>query len=180
MTTNYSFEDIFQQNERRIHNQIHKLNIHDPHQEFFQEGLCAMWNAYETYNPDKGTLATYFNYTIRNRLIDILRKQSRYTEQVQKYVQENTTERTAPSSSSPASPTLLDNSSFWKQVQSHLTTNQWKWLYYAVIDGMPLKDLATQENTTVDAVKSWSKQVRKKLRNTEFRGLLLMAMHGKD
>lgn len=178
MTTQYSFEDIFQQNERRIHYQIHKLNIHDPHQEYFQEGLCAMWNAYETYDPDKGPLATYFNYTIRNRLIDLLRKQNRSTEQAQIYLQENTTERTAPLSSSLDNLNLLDNSSFWQQIQSQLTTNQWKWLYYAVIDGMPLKDLATQERTTVDAVKSWSKQVRKKLRNTDFRKLLLMAMHG--
>ncbi|WP_404451957.1 sigma-70 family RNA polymerase sigma factor [Virgibacillus necropolis] len=176
MTTPYTFEEIFQQNERRIHYQIHKLNLHDPHQEYFQEGLCAMWNAYETYNPDKGPLSTYFNYTIRNRLIDLLRKQSRFTEKIQTYLQKNTTEIAATPSSSLDNPTLLDNPLFCKQVKSQLTANQWKWLYYAVIEGMPLKDLAIQENTTVDTVKGWSKQVRKKLRNSEVREQILEAL----
>lgn len=44
-----TFEDIFKQNERRIHYHIHRLNIRDSQQEFYQEGLVAMWNAYETY-----------------------------------------------------------------------------------------------------------------------------------
>ncbi|MGG4181292.1 sigma-70 family RNA polymerase sigma factor [Virgibacillus pantothenticus] len=72
-----TFEEIVKQNERRIYYQLHKLNIRDPHQEFYQEGLVAMWNAYETYQPDKGPMATYFNYTIRNRLIDLIRKKGR-------------------------------------------------------------------------------------------------------
>ncbi|WP_115771586.1 sigma factor [Oceanobacillus arenosus] len=66
MTKNtFTFEDFFQQNERRIHYYLHKLNIRDPHQEFFQERMIAMWNAYENYEPDKGPLSTYFNFTIR-------------------------------------------------------------------------------------------------------------------
>src|SRR5699024_8829069 len=46
-------------------------------QEYFQEGLVALWKAYETYQPDQGPMSTYFNYQIRNRLIDLIRKQSR-------------------------------------------------------------------------------------------------------
>ncbi|MFD0954033.1 sigma factor [Virgibacillus natechei] len=42
--------------------------------EFYQEGLCAMWDAYQTYQPDKGSFGTYFNYMIRNRIIDLMRK----------------------------------------------------------------------------------------------------------
>ncbi|WP_343032895.1 sigma factor [Virgibacillus doumboii] len=50
------------------------MNIQDPHQEYYQEGLVAMWNAYENYQPDNGPLSTYFNYIIRNRVIDLPRK----------------------------------------------------------------------------------------------------------
>ncbi|WP_255695068.1 hypothetical protein [Virgibacillus salidurans] len=39
---NVTLEDIFKQNEKRIHYHIHKLNIRDPHQEFYTEGLVAM------------------------------------------------------------------------------------------------------------------------------------------
>ncbi|MDY0395881.1 sigma-70 family RNA polymerase sigma factor [Virgibacillus halophilus] len=84
-----SFEEIYEQNKRRIYYQIHKMNISDPYHDFFQEGLCALWNAYETYNPDKGTMATYFNYTIRNRLIDKIRKDSRMKEKEQIIIAEN-------------------------------------------------------------------------------------------
>src|SRR5699024_11256212 len=42
--------------------------------EFYQKGLVAMWRAYETYQPDKGVLSTYFNYSIRHRLIDLIQK----------------------------------------------------------------------------------------------------------
>ncbi|MBP1970759.1 DNA-directed RNA polymerase specialized sigma24 family protein [Virgibacillus natechei] len=68
----FSFEEIFKQNERRIQYHLRQLRIQDPHQEFYQEGLRAMMMAYETYHPDEGPFATYFNVMIRNRLIDLL------------------------------------------------------------------------------------------------------------
>lgn len=46
-----SFETIFLQNKRQTYYQMHKLNINDPTGEFYQEGLCALWNAHETYQP---------------------------------------------------------------------------------------------------------------------------------
>ena len=68
-----SFEQIVKQNERRVQYYIHKLNVRDPHQKFYRKELIAMWNAYEEHSPDNGPLATYFNYTIKNRLIDLTR-----------------------------------------------------------------------------------------------------------
>ncbi|WP_077329048.1 sigma-70 family RNA polymerase sigma factor [Virgibacillus siamensis] len=94
MDNRIAFEEIFEQNKRRIHYHIHKLNINDPHDEFFQEGLIAMWNAYETYQPDKGAMATYFNYTIRNRLIDRIRKEASHQNTQEKAIQEHLTQVT--------------------------------------------------------------------------------------
>src|SRR5699024_12583704 len=85
----YSFEEIYEQNKRRIHYHIHKLNIRDPHQDFFQEGLVALWNAYETHEQDKGPMATYFNYTIRNRLIDKVRQESRQVNNKEKFIHQH-------------------------------------------------------------------------------------------
>ncbi|MEC5425299.1 sigma-70 family RNA polymerase sigma factor [Virgibacillus sp. C22-A2] len=183
MTNQHTFEDFYQQNKRRIHYQIHKLNIHDPHKEYFQEGLCAMWNAYQTYQPDKGVLSTYFNYTIRNRIIDLLRQQNNYLKHIQTSFQDNTIESLNSSNnpillSSQIHTTFLDNSPLWKQIKSQLTLNQWKWIYYAVIVGMSLKQLSIQENTTVEAVKSWARQARKKLNNPEFQNQLLELLQG--
>ncbi|HLS07975.1 sigma-70 family RNA polymerase sigma factor [Lentibacillus sp.] len=84
-----TFDEIFKQNERRIHYYIHRLNIRDPHQEYYQEGLVAMWDAYEKYQPDKGPMATYFNYIIRNRMIDLMRKQNKEKEKAAHYAKEH-------------------------------------------------------------------------------------------
>ena len=168
-----TFEEILKQNERRIYYYIHKLNVKDPYQEFYQEGLVAMWNAYKTYHPDKGSLATYFNYMIRHRMIDLLRKKKReqqtdeliFQEEKQKIDLGNHTRKQDIS-------TLIHDQTdipitdiyFWKHVKSNLTTNQWKWVYYYIIEDMTIKEITIIEGVSVEAVKSWGRQARKKLR----------------
>ncbi|WP_010530110.1 sigma-70 family RNA polymerase sigma factor [Lentibacillus jeotgali] len=179
MDNRITFDEIFEQNRQRINYQIHKLNIRDPHQEFFQEGLVAMWNAYETYQPDKGPMATYFNYMIRNRLIDCIRKETRQTETEHRSNQEQKTQLTTGNYHRHQSETIyplvneyhfpLKDPSLWNHLKSRLTDNQWKWVQYHIIEDKPYKDIAKAENTTVDAVKSWGKQVKKKLKDPQFR-----------
>lgn len=50
-----TFEEIFEQNKRRIRYHIHRLNIQDPPQECFQVGTNALWQVYEKYQPDRQT-----------------------------------------------------------------------------------------------------------------------------
>lgn len=173
-----SFEEIFAQNKRRIHYQIHKMNISDPHQDFFQEGLCALWNAYETYNPDKGPMATYFNFAIRNRLIDKIRKETRTVEKEQTVVEAKKTQlddgnhkkqNETPQLLPDRSGVELNDNQLWKALQKNLTEKQWKWIKLYIIEEIPLKEIARMENTTTEAVKSWGKQTRSKLRSKEFR-----------
>ena len=75
------FEEILKQNERRIYYHMHRLGIRD----FYAGGLFALWMAYKKYEPDKGPLATYFNFMIRNRLIDKIRQESRVQENKERY-----------------------------------------------------------------------------------------------
>lgn len=74
LISNEKFEEIVAQNKRRTYYQLQRLNLRDPHQEYFQEGLCALWSAYIKYEPDKGPMATYFNYAIRHHLLTHIRK----------------------------------------------------------------------------------------------------------
>ncbi|HLR81019.1 MAG TPA: sigma-70 family RNA polymerase sigma factor [Bacillota bacterium] len=173
-----TFEDVFKQNERRIHYHIHRLNLRDPHQEYFQEGLVALWKAYETYQPDQGPMSTYFNYQIRNRLIDLIRKQSRAEKIKAKLIthhtlhMENGNRRRRQENHYPimnrTHPETTDKE-LWQHLQIHLTDKQWKWVNWFIIHDMSVKAIAHQENTTEDAVKSWGRQVRKKLRDETFR-----------
>ncbi|OZU90692.1 hypothetical protein CIL03_05380 [Virgibacillus indicus] len=174
----FTFEEIFKQNERRIHYYIHRLHIRDSNEDFYTEGLFALWNAYKSYQPDKGPMATYFNFMIRNRMIDLIRKETKAVEKVENYITQNKPQfndgnyRRGNENSIPInnfSEALPVDNNLWEQLRENLTPNQWKWVYYYILEGMPLKDIANLEGVTVDAVKSWAKQARAKLRKEEFR-----------
>lgn len=163
------FEEVFEQNEKRIHYHIHRLGIRDPNQEFYSEGLYTMWLAYQKYNPNKGPLGTYFNYTIRNRLIDMLRKETREQEK-KAYVEEKEKQRMdgaaeeqkCAAGKTPGSD--VEVREMWQEVKAQLTAKQWDWVYYYIIQDMSLKEIAEKKGVSVEAVKSWGKEARKKLR----------------
>ncbi|WP_371817586.1 sigma factor [Virgibacillus sp. MSJ-26] len=173
MTERYDLKlrDLLMKNKQRIYYQLHTLSINDTHQEYYQEGLVAMWNAYRTYHADKGLLATYFNYTIRYRLIDLLCQENRHKEKKKQYLQHMMSEMdkrnflyfhsTCCVLKSQHS-TLLDTLK-WLNVKANLTENQWKWVKYYMIEGFSIRNIAAQENVSTDAVKSWGRDVRKKL-----------------
>lgn len=163
----FTFEEIVEQNERRIHYHLHKLNIRDPHKEFYQEGLIAMWSAYKNYQPDKGPLATYFNYIIRNRLIDLIRKDSRRLAREELASSEEEavfeTEIYHKGSSPEAAESAYDEA-LWQRVSSLLTEKQWKWVRYYILEERSQKEIAEIEGVSVEAVKGWAKEAKRKLR----------------
>src|SRR5699024_4259292 len=55
----------------------------------------------------------------------------------------------------------------WKYVKLKLTANQWKWVQGHIIEGMTLREIARQEGVSIEAVKSWARQAKKKLRDDE-------------
>ncbi|MFD1361320.1 sigma factor [Lentibacillus salinarum] len=73
---NVTFEDFFKQNERRFRYQRHRLRVEERHQDLYQDGLGPIWNSDRKCKPDKGPMATYFNYMIRNRIIDLIHKET--------------------------------------------------------------------------------------------------------
>ncbi|WP_156290681.1 sigma-70 family RNA polymerase sigma factor [Oceanobacillus salinisoli] len=167
----FTFEEIFKQNENRIHFHIHQLGIRDPAREFYTEGLYAMWLAYKKYEPEKGPLSTYFNYTIRNRLIDLLRKKLTDEQQQDDYIQkEKSTLSNGNHYGDSKLPVMdwsdikVEDEKLWEQAFSKLSEKQRKWVYYYIIRDMSLKEIAKQEGTSVEAVKDWGKQARKKLK----------------
>lgn len=167
--SNFSFEEILEQNRKRIHFYIHRLGIHDPNGEFYSEGIYALWTAYKEYEPDRGPLATYFNYIIRNRLIDKIRKNAREIELKMAYVEKekqrvNIQVSNIINNGSGDSNIAILQDEFWQEVKIKLTENQWNWVYYHIILDLPLKVIANKKNISIEAVKSWGKEARKKLR----------------
>lgn len=170
-----NFETFFHTHERRIYYQMNRLNIpYHLHEEFYTEGLIALWKAYETFDPDQGNLGTYLNYRIRYRLLDHLRKRIRTDENNEKLL-ENTKVATDDGNRHRASgmPITdkqgipLSKEPFWHEVKSHLTDNQWKWVKYFIIAELTIKEIMEIENVTADAVKGWGSRARKRLRDKD-------------
>lgn len=146
--------------------------MNDPHNEYYQEGLCAMWSAYENYQADKGTMATYFNFVIRNRLIDLNRREKNkklsdelMVRAIREQLHDGNKRHNGEATHHviPIMKNIENNPELWQQIKSLLTENQWKWVHYHIMLDMAIKDIALQENTTIDAVKGWGRLARKKL-----------------
>jgi len=171
MQKTYTFEEIFHQNQRRIHYHIHQLKIQDPHQEFYQIGLTSLCEAYTKYQPSKGPMSTYFNCIIRNRLIDHIRQQNRNRFLVEDYLSSIQQNYLNEHHSLPDYD-LSEINPLYLKLKSFLSDNQWNWLFHCVLHDLSQKELAELKHTTVDAVKGWAKEAKKKLRKPEIKNLL--------
>ena len=123
-------------------------------------------------------MGTYFNFMIRNRLIDLMRKEIRTQETTEEIVSATSTlltegnqqKRSGRNTTLPTrSDISLQDEPLWQKLKQHLTTNQWLWVRCFVVEEMSIKEIATQEKTTIDAVKGWARQARRKLRDEQFR-----------
>lgn len=77
------FEHVFMEYKKMIHHLIHKYHIQDPQGEFFQEGMIALWDAYQRYG-DRDTFGKMAYITIRSRLIDLIRKKNRRADKMKR------------------------------------------------------------------------------------------------
>jgi|SRR5690625_2973819 len=171
-----SFDIVFHQHKKRIYYYLHQLNIpYKLHDEFYAEGLIALWEAYEQYDPSKGNLTTYLNYRIRFKMIDLIRKKERKKQAHESYLEAQKQILMTGNRDRGANFPLLDytdsidirDEQFWQYIRNQLTDRQWKWVYYYVILGYSLREIAERENVTIEAVKGWAKMTRKKLKQDE-------------
>jgi len=171
------FNELFQVHERRIYFQIQRLNIpRDLYDEFYAEGILALWQAYKRYDAEKGEVGTFINYQIRFRLIDLIRKRTREQEVLEAAVQEGIIQIDDGNRHSETGLPIvnkcgitLENKAFWEEVRKGLTPKQWKWVHYFVIANLSIKEIMEIEDVSADAVKSWAREVRRKLRDEEMR-----------
>lgn len=167
------FEHIFHQHKNRIYYYLHYLNIpYQLHDEFYAEGMVALWQAYEQYDSSKGNLTTFLNYQIRFKLIDLIRKKEREQRAIEKMRENEQIKQTTGNRNRGKNYPLLvhantikiHDESLWHELREKLTERQWKWVYYFIILDLSLREIADKENVTVDAVKGWAKMTRQTLR----------------
>ena len=76
------FEDVLTQYEPMISASMRKLNIYRDHDSFRQAGRVALWQAWTRYEEGKGHFAPFASISIRGAMLDLLKKEVRFEENV--------------------------------------------------------------------------------------------------
>ncbi len=177
----WELEDFIEQNQRRVYYQMARLQIDEKEGDYFQEGLVAMWRAYENYNPDKGPLTTYMNFQIRNRLVDVFRQsiaERKYFEQLGiqfkgemqsgNYMDGNKIPSEKEGESNPQKIIAQINENDFSELTAVLSEKQKVWFGYAIVEGLSNREIAEKEQVSLEAVKSWAKSAKRKLRSMDW------------
>ncbi|MDF2946596.1 MAG: hypothetical protein K0S51_1275 [Bacillales bacterium] len=74
-----SFEMVVNQYTPMIHQIINKCRIYKDRDMYFQEGLIALWNAFNNFNEEKGAFCTYAYTIIYGHIRNVLSKENRFS-----------------------------------------------------------------------------------------------------
>src|SRR5699024_5904783 len=113
----------------------------------------------------------FLNYQIRYRLIDLQRRKIRYSQVVEEANAEEKLKIDNGNRCRKTNNLLLDtvgieikDKAFWNEIQNRLSDKQWKWVKYFIIADLTIQEIMEIENVSDTAVKSWGREVRRKLR----------------
>ncbi len=142
-----------------IYSIIQRLSIYKNKEEFYQIGLVGLWEASQKYDENIGTFHTFAYKIIQGRILNHLRKESRYENH---YTATQTDEIIE-------SPVLSgrDNPLQKEMILTYcetLTPSQTNWLLAAFIEQQSIQEIADRYEVSAAAVKSWRKSALNKLR----------------
>lgn len=153
------FNDVLKNHETMIYYLIHKLGIRTEDNEFYQEGVIALWKAAETYDEARGKFSTYAYFLIHKALLSLIRKRNRQIDVEDAYKEKVT----ADLSQMTATLETGFDAYLLKKIEQALTGKQMAWFTLFVLQDLSVKNIAEKEGVTIDAVKSWAKQAKPKI-----------------
>ena len=143
-----------------IYKIIHQLHIYKEHDLYFNVGLEALWEAQQKYIPGSGCQFSTFAFTlIKGRMLNLLRKDATWE-------QRNLINGEHPRILAEQQLDQYFYGEWITDCSVLLTKNQYKWLEQAYLHSKTLSQIATEENVSVAAVKSWRRGALKKLKES--------------
>lgn len=142
---------------------IKNLRIYKNDDDMYQIGLIALWEAWQKYQPDKGSFAALAKQTVRGRLLHELRRQRTYDD---RHIFERQTDTEASIFTRQADPFAdipLEADIIHTYIAS-LSERQQLWVREAIITGKTSKDIASEQHVSTHTVRSWKKAALKNLR----------------
>ncbi|QPC45568.1 sigma-70 family RNA polymerase sigma factor [Mangrovibacillus cuniculi] len=152
------FTELAENYTNMIHKVIHTLRIYQHHEEYYQIGLIALWEAHERFEDDKGDFAPYAYSYIKGKMLHELNRKVRDGE---RYVAPNEDYWAVVADSHPSGALEME------MLLSHcgsLNEKQKKWVQYTFFHMLTLSEIAKVENVSESAVKKWRKGAKEKLR----------------
>jgi DNA-directed RNA polymerase len=150
-----------------IKSAIKDLHIYKNQEEFYQEGLIGLWEAYERFDPSKGASFRTFAYkTIRGKLLTHLRKAVKNEENMVTFsaaIEETTIDEKA------TIPFEVELLSYYCE---GLSNAQRKWVYKAFLENKGPKQIAAEEGVSLETVKTWRRYALQKIRRNITAGLI--------
>ncbi|MBD1380403.1 sigma-70 family RNA polymerase sigma factor [Metabacillus arenae] len=158
---NNTFKELLSDYQPMIYHILKKLHIYKNHDEFYQIGMIALWEAYRRYDHLKGSFSGYAYSTIKGKIMYEMTKRNRF-EQHHSFGAEET-----EYGSEDSSLNNIESIEMVEAIAAELTINQKKWFLSYVIEGKTPKEIAITEKVSESAVKSWRRDALKKIRKNE-------------
>ena len=168
------FNEIVEKYSQMIYSIIHKLHIQQNEEEFYQEGLIALWYAWTRYEESKANFSTYAYWTVRGMLLNLIKEDRRFHETHCAWTPEM--EEVIPCKNDSVSSVHERI----QEIECYVLTFSEKqriWLKEYVVNGKKLEEIAEKYGTTVAAVKSWRRSaiqnIRQNVSNDELYEILV-------
>lgn len=151
-----TFDEAVSQYNKLIKNQIKRLRIYKNHDEYYQTGLIALWDAYRKYDETKGSFSNYAFQTVRGNLLTKLRLENTYESRHQPSEEIDTHNQIYES-------TLLQRETIENYCEQ-LSPNQRKVIIGRFYEDKTFEQIAEEGRVKTATVRSWYRYACENLR----------------
>jgi RNA polymerase sigma factor (sigma-70 family) len=154
-----AFQSVVEEEEWLIHYAMKQLNLYKNQDEYYQEGLIGLWEAYVRFDANRGVAFRTFAWrTVRGKLLTYLRKSKSREDR-----EATLTDRIIEIVEDPQAEMPLEYESLLQYCEG-LTAEQKKWVILHFLECMGPNQIAREEQVSLETVKSWRRYALQKIR----------------
>lgn len=154
-----SYEQLLESFEPLIKKTIKQVYGERYSEDLYQIGMIALWEAKEKFNKKKGYFASYAKKLIWGRMLNFLRKENNVFNKIHySSFNEELLEQIAAPVPEEKTQLLLE------KVMPLLSEKEKQWYYEAIVLEKAPREIAKNNNVSIETVKTWRSRVIQKLR----------------
>ena len=156
-----TFEEVLLQYEPMISAALRQLNVYRHHDQFRQAGRVALWQAWTRYDEEKGHFAPYASRSIRGALLDLIKNESRFEENVMQTEDDLLVDLIEKERDLP---TLEDWSDTLTAAFDQLAASERQLIQWIFVEGLTQAECAAQAGISVPGIKKRRERMLVKLK----------------